>query len=120
MMLNLLVIRSAIPEELTKFYAHFGYDFDYHQHGKGPWHYAGTLGGLTLEIYPLMDAQSAPDKYLRLGFAVVDVDETVEQLAAEVLSLPKDSEWGRRAVVVDPEGRRVEIVETTPSEPGNE
>ena len=52
-MMNLLVIRSVIPSKLSEFYAHFGYSFDYHQHGNGPWHYAATLDGLTLEVYPL-------------------------------------------------------------------
>jgi predicted enzyme related to lactoylglutathione lyase len=110
-MLNLLVIRSAIPADLAKFYAHFGYDFDYHRHGAGPWHYAATMAGLTLEIYPLEKLQSAPDKHLRLGFLVTDVDEMLERMDAEVLSKPTDSEWGRRAVVVDPEGRRVELAQ---------
>lgn len=110
-MLNLLVIRSAIPADLAKFYAHFGYDFDFHRHGAGPWHYAATMAGLTMEIYPLGKAQSEPDKHLRLGFVVADVDEILERLDTEILSIPKDSEWGRRAVVVDPEGRRVELVQ---------
>lgn len=109
-MLNLIVIRSAIPAELAKFYAHFGYDFEHHRHGNGPWHYAATLGGLTLEIYPLKKSQAEPDKDLRLGFAVPDLEEVLQQLNPEVLSPPADTAWGRRAVVVDPEGRRVEVV----------
>lgn len=112
-MLNLLVIRSAIPDELAKFYAYFGYDFDYHRHGNGPWHYAATKAGVTLEIYPLKSSQSAPDIQLRLGFTVIDIDELLEKLAAEILSSPKDSEWGRRALIVDPEGRKVEITQVS-------
>jgi predicted enzyme related to lactoylglutathione lyase len=111
MKLSLLVIRSAIPAELSQFYAHFGYNFDYHRHGNGPWHYAGTLDGLTLEIYPLKQSQSVPDRHLRLGFSVEDMDGLLEGLGAGVLLPPTESEWGRRAVVVDPEGRRVEITE---------
>lgn len=109
-MLNLLVIRSAIPAELSTFYANFGYNFDHHQHGNGPWHYAATLAGLTLEIYPLKPSQPEADKHLRLGFVVDDMKGVLKRLGAEILSPPQDTEWGRRAVVIDPEGRRVELV----------
>ena len=78
MKLNLLVIRSAIPTELSQFYAHFGYNSNYHRHGNGPWYYAGNLDGLTLEIYPLKQSQSAQDKHLRPGFSVDDVDWVLE------------------------------------------
>jgi predicted enzyme related to lactoylglutathione lyase len=28
-----------------------------------------------------------------------------------VISAPKDSDWGRRAVVADPDGHRIELLE---------
>jgi predicted enzyme related to lactoylglutathione lyase len=44
---------------------------------------------------------------------VADVDDAVAGLGAangaKVVSAAKDSEWGRRAVVADPDGHRVEI-----------
>lgn len=109
--LNLLVIRSAIPAELAAFYTQLGLQFDYHQHGKGPWHYAATIGGLTLEIYPLKRSQKTADTHLRLGFTVADIAAVMEVLQTDVLTEPTITEWGLRAVVVDPEGRRVELVQ---------
>jgi lactoylglutathione lyase len=45
---------------------------------------------------------------------VEDVDAVVKELATvegvQILSAAKDSEWGRRAVVADPDGHRVELV----------
>lgn len=109
--LNLIVIRSAIPADLAAFYTRLGCSFAQHQHGNGPWHYAAELGALTLEIYPLKRSQSAPDSHLRLGFMVPDVSTAIAQLAAPVLSGPTASDWGLRAVIQDPEGRRVELVQ---------
>ena len=46
--------------------------------------------------------------------AVEGVDVLVSELGAanfQILSSPRDSEWGRRAVVVDPDGQRVELLE---------
>lgn len=111
MKLNLLVIRSAIPAELAAFYTHFGFAFDYHQHGNGPMHYSGTLDGLTLEIYPLKKRQAAADPHLRLGFMAQDLTGLVARLPQSVVAEPTVSEWGLRCVLADPEGRRVEVTE---------
>jgi hypothetical protein len=49
-----------------------------------------------------------------IGFRVPSVDETLAalaQLGMTPSSPAKDSAWGRRAVVVDPDGRAVEISE---------
>lgn len=113
MKLNLLVLRSAIPAELAAFYTHFGFVFDYHQHGNGPMHYSGTLDGLTLEIYPLKKVQPAADVHLRLGFSVPNLDEITGLLSNAVVDSPKQSEWGYRCVLADPEGRRVELLQVT-------
>lgn len=110
MKLNLIVIRSAMPAELAEWYARFGLYFDYHCHGNGPMHYSADIKGLTLEIYPLKRSQTEADLSLRLGFEVKNLDEIIGRLS-EVVSPPKRSEWGYRAVVADPEGRRVELVE---------
>lgn len=43
-----------------------------------------------------------------------EVDALVEELRAHGATVRKeasDSEWGRRAVVEDPDGRRVELLE---------
>ena len=55
--LTLLVIRSAIPEQLAQFYTQLGLTFEYHKHGNGPYHYSTHLGHTVLEIYPLAKGQ---------------------------------------------------------------
>ena len=85
----------------------FGAHFVEEKHGEGPRHYAATFGGMTLELYP-----GEADVGTRVGFAVADVDaavSTLQALGASVRVAPKDSPWGRRAVVLDPDGRSVEL-----------
>jgi len=111
--LNLLVIRAKDPNRLAGFYKLLGIDFDQHQHGRGAIHYAADLGGPVLEIYPLLrDGDETTST--RLGFTVSGLDDTISRLreaGVAVLQEPTDSEWGRRVVVRDYEGHKVELCE---------
>ena len=96
------------------FYSRLGLQFSQHRHGSGPEHFAAELpGGGAFELYPVSDGASTLGT--RIGFRVPSVDETVAALsdyAGAVVSPPRDSEWGRRAIVTDPDGHRVELVES--------
>ena len=112
--LNLVVLRSSDIERAMTFYSKLGLKFTRHRHGKGPEHYSAELGGAVFELYPLSEDGSS-SLGTRVGFVVPSVDETIKTLAdypAAVVSPPKDSEWGRRAVVVDPDGHRVELLQS--------
>lgn len=95
------------------FYNRLGLRFSLHRHGKGPEHYSSELDGAVFEIYA-----ATPEAHstlgTRIGFRVLSVDAALAALAdnpGAILSPAKDSEWGRRAVVVDPDGHRVELLE---------
>jgi hypothetical protein len=78
--LNLLVIRSAIPEQLAEFYRLLGMIFEYHRHGNGPFHFSTQIGSTLLEIYPLAKGQEHSDKHLRLGLKIDLFDATIDRL----------------------------------------
>jgi lactoylglutathione lyase len=113
--LNLLVLRAADLDVTLSFYRALGLSFNEEQHGKGPVHYACELDGLVLEIYPA-GAGSAPERTqggaVMLGLVVASLDQTLVDLGVTPVSPPKDSAWGRRAVVLDPDGRAVELSES--------
>ena len=112
MELTLLVIRSAIPEQLAEFYKRLGMTFEYHRHGNGPYHYSGHIGPTLLEIYPLAKEQVKPDKNLRLGLAVDSFDAVIVELKAQAITFlqaPTLTEWGLMAIIADPEGRKIEL-----------
>jgi len=108
--LNLLVLRTFRMEELKRFYASLGIQFESERHGNGPGHYAATLSDdLVLEIYPAPDG-ATPESGLRLGFGVSDIEETLRSLGQG--DAPRQTQWGLRAVVRDPDGRAVELLQS--------
>lgn len=120
--LTLLVIRSAIPEELAQFYTILGLSFEYHQHGNGPFHYSAHIGPTLLEIYPLTRGQEKADITLRLGLAIDTFDETIQQLQLQAIyfhQLPAMTEWGMMALIADQEGRKIELYMSAPPTSGH-
>lgn len=114
--LNLVVVRTQDLEVLVRFYERLGLDFQQHRHGEGPRHYACELHGAVFEIYPLGKKQTSADTAVRLGFNLPAIDQKVAVVAETggvVVREPSDSPWGYRAVVEDPDGRRIELVERT-------
>lgn len=112
--LNLVVLRSRDLARAVGFYTALGLTFAPHRHGSGSDHFAAEFGGVVFELYPLA-ADGVPTGATRIGFRVSSLEEVMTRLAAFpgcVLSVPKDSEWGRRAVVVDPDGHRVELLQS--------
>ncbi|BAY86232.1 hypothetical protein NIES267_57380 [Calothrix parasitica NIES-267] len=110
--LNLIVIRAEDLNRSKKFYEKLGINFSYEQHGNGEKHLCAMLEGIVLEIYP--SSNNIDSSGVRLGFQVSSVDKTIEELQAietVIVSSPKDSQWGRRAVILDPDGHKIELVE---------
>ena len=115
--LNLVVIRAADIDRSAHFYRRLGLEFTKHSHGTGPEHYASEGGAIVFEIYPRQGKPGTPEG-LRLGFLVASVDPILAALTeagAKIVSPAKDSPWGRRAVVDDPDGYRVELTEPAPA-----
>ncbi|HET6879248.1 MAG TPA: VOC family protein [Pirellulales bacterium] len=113
-LLKLLVLKTNRLEPLCKFYSSLGVEFAVEKHGAGPVHYAGTVGDAVLELYPLAAGAMADTTAPRLGFAVTDVQRVtaeLESLVAKIVSMPRQTKWGLRAVLNDPDGRPVEIYE---------
>jgi predicted enzyme related to lactoylglutathione lyase len=110
--LALVVLKTHQIESVLAFYRTLGVEFVEERHGKGPLHYAGQVGQTVFEIYPAKENESV-DAATRLGFHVVQLTQTFELLrssGAPIISEPKLSEWGTRAVLRDPDGRAVELL----------
>ena len=112
--LNLIVIRSNDSERAVQFYSLLGLTFAHHQHGNGLPHVAAQSGSLTFEIVPRKDGTDSTAA-VRLGFQVACLDAVMGRLqnaGAKIVQAPKMSPWGRRAVVDDPDGHRIELTES--------
>ena len=110
--LNLVVLRSPDIARAAAFYKQLGLQFSLHRHGSGPEHFVAELPGGVFELYPL--SPTGPSTLgTRIGFKVPSVDATILALCDypdAVVTPAKDSEWGRRAVVADPDGHRIELL----------
>lgn len=109
---NLVVLRSADIDRAATFYSAMGLLFMKHNHGTGPEHYSSEVAGFVFEIYPIGSEQQ-PTTSTRIGFSVDDVDSVIrllEEVGGKVISTPKASEWGRRAVIKDLDGHSVELI----------
>ena len=109
---NLVVLRSGDIDRAATFYSAMGLLFMKHSHGTGPEHYSSEVAGFVFEIYPINSTQ-LPTTSVRIGFSVDDVDSVIrllEEVGGKIVSPPKDSEWGRRAVIKDLDGHSVELI----------
>jgi len=102
---------------LLRFYRAIGLEFVEEQHGTGPVHYSCGLSGTVIEIYPGEDGV-APDRKAggatMIGFAVQSLDATLialEALKVEMVSGAKEGPWGKGAVLLDPDGRAIDLTE---------
>ena len=114
-MLSLVVIRAQDIDRLASFYSALGFQFTRHRHSKGPEHLSSTIGKTVFEIYTAKDANESTVA-TRLGFTVPSLTNALGQLRAihaTVLTEPSDTPFGRRAVVKDFEGHKVELYEKT-------
>jgi catechol 2,3-dioxygenase-like lactoylglutathione lyase family enzyme len=108
--LNLVVLKTHRLDVLRDFYSALGFLFIEERHGEGPPHFAAHVGDVIFELYTLPES-CAVDSTTRLGFAVPDLDAVVAKLGAAVVSGQHETAWGRSAVVRDPDGRKVELVQ---------
>jgi predicted enzyme related to lactoylglutathione lyase len=112
-MLSLVVIRARDIDRLANFYAALGLHFTRHRHGTGPEHLSSTIGETVFEIYPANSSNESTVS-TRLGFSVPSLTNALSQLRnlhATVLTEPSNTPFGRRAVVKDFEGHKVELYE---------
>lgn len=112
--LRLVVIRTTEVGRLADFYRCVGVQFAEEQHGGGPRHFAAQLSDVVVEIYPANTPEDV-DRTTRLGFSISDIHGAIralETFGAEIVVQPKQTEWGLRAVVKDPDGRAVELYAT--------
>jgi hypothetical protein len=110
--LRLLVIKARQLEPARAFYQALGIRLVEERHESGPVHYAGQVGATVIEVYPQADQAPAPDASVRLGFDVANLDgvlESLQSLGTPVVTGPRMTPRGYRALVRDHDGRAVEL-----------
>jgi lactoylglutathione lyase len=112
MKIKLIVIKTNKLDELAAFYSDLGFNFEYHQHGKGVFHYAAEVDDIIFEIYPLSKNMITPDATTRLGFKIEYLDNLISNLrekGIKIISEPCLTEYGYVSIIEDLDGRKIEL-----------
>ncbi|MEM7370373.1 MAG: VOC family protein [Bacteroidota bacterium] len=110
---NLVVVRTTNPGRLADFYQLMGWSFEYHRHGKGPFHYSTEKDGWVFEIYPAKKA-TLESHSVQLGFELKGMDRFLEagvELGGVLLRSPHMTDYGIQAIIKDPDGRKLIVKE---------
>jgi lactoylglutathione lyase len=110
--ISLVVLRCSSIEKALAFYRALGLEFIEERHGSGPVHYASEVGDTVLEIYPAPAPVSV--RHERVGFQVESLEGVLAAVERSGGSVESSSlhEDVPHAVVVDPDGRKVELCES--------
>lgn len=113
--LKLIVVRSTKMEKTVEFFTIMGMRFQSEKHGNGPVHFSAEFDDLVFEIYSVKNLGES-DRTTRLGFAVNDPVAVIAEIKSRGFSVVeelKETNWGIRAVVRDPDDRPIEVYAAT-------
>jgi catechol 2,3-dioxygenase-like lactoylglutathione lyase family enzyme len=110
--LSLVVLRVLDLGLSAEFYGRLGLSLTSEQHGDGPKHLSAQIGETVLELYPIGEGVSSVG--IRLGFEVNDLRAVLARIdaSAHVGTFDRDGDSG--AVVRDPDGHKIELVQNRP------
>lgn len=116
-MIKLLVLRCEDIHVTKDFYESIlGVKFQGEVHGSGAFHYAHEKDGFVLELYPKIKHNGDTERDdTRLGFLVDSVHESIATLDPVVLQKCEIRNNVIYTILVDPDGRKVEITDAAHS-----
>lgn len=111
-----IVLFCADAGRTARFYAALGAAFEEERHDAGPVHFAVELDDVHFALYdaggdPVVAEHRAAGEVF-VGFYVPSLDAAVEAITAlghPPVSPHEQMPWGCRVLVVDPDGRTVEL-----------
>lgn len=115
--LNLIVLRAANIRSTAAFYQQIGLHFSQEQSRSSPVYFACVIGSTIIEIHPGQPGSAPGLKQAgatRLGFATASLDQVLAHINPEAIravAKPQAAPWHKCAVLVDPDGRAVELTQ---------
>ena len=110
-----LILFSHQVPAVIRFYRAIGLELERESHEEGPVHYVADLGPTHFAVF-----EGAPGEAPEFrsggstfpGFAADSLEDAVsgaKSVGARVVQEPTEYPWGMRALVVDPDGRVIEL-----------
>ena len=116
-LINYLMIRSADPVRVRDFYAALGLHFVTERHRSGREHYSCDLGSMVFAIQPAGIDGAVSDNSM-LGFQVASLERVLRAVpfaGGRIVVQPQEDGPVVRAIVLDPDGRKVEVTQSDPA-----
>jgi lactoylglutathione lyase len=113
--LTSITLNTALLDEMLQFYRLIGFNFVDTAVDKGGKVFRATMEGLefTLLSIPLAEKKQSPG--MQFSFAIENLEEVAKQLAkipqAMLMMEPTEMPDGKKAILMDPEGRAIELSE---------
>ncbi len=107
-----ITINTTQPDLLLRFYGLLGFQFQQQMVDKGGQTWAGQMGDLSLGIFNIQESFSDKAPGVQLSFEVEKLESLIQefrQLKAQIMMEPLETERGWMAIVIDPDGRSVEL-----------
>ncbi|MFQ5918465.1 MAG: VOC family protein [Thermoplasmata archaeon] len=112
-----LILFSHRLPAVVQFYRAIGLELEPEQHEEGPVHYVSGLGPTHFAVFegpPGEAPEFRSGGSTFPGFAVDSLEEALsgaKSVGARIAQEPSQYPWGMRALVVDPDGRTIELFE---------
>ena len=112
-----LVLFTGRLREVVAFYRGIGVPLEAEDHGDGATHYACEVGSTHFAVFEAALGQAlahGSGGSMFFGLSVVSARDAVDAAKAQggaVVESPTEYPWGTRALVLDPDGRTVELFE---------
>lgn len=107
-----ITLNTAQPDLLLRFYSILGFQFTQKQVNKGSQAWMGSCGDLNLEIFNIKESFSSKSPSVQMTFEVGNVEKVVgefKKIKAQIMVEPMPIQEGVIAIVMDPDGRSVEL-----------
>ena len=113
--LTSLIINTAHPEEMLQFYGRLGLEFECKQISKGGQCHRAFLGSVELTLYETKTPSASHRPDLQLTFRIQNLEKVCADLGqikgVECLMDPTLLPDGNKAILLDPDGRAIELIE---------
>lgn len=113
--LTSITLNTALLDEMLQFYRIIGVNFISTNVDKGSKVFRATLGDTEFSLLSVPTAEKLKSPGLQLSFAVERLEDMAKLLAAVPKAMlmmePTEMPDGKKAILLDPEGRAVELSE---------
>lgn len=114
-LLTSIIINTGRPEAMLQFYGRLGLEFEKKQISKGGECHKAFIGPVELTLYTVKATAGARAPDMQLTFQIGGLDAVVADLVkienVQCLMDPTLLPDGNKAILLDPDGRAVELVE---------